>query len=85
MHPIGSYEVDMGDRKYSFNILQQQSENLLFIQERVVEPTGGYALRGSLLIPLKQANHFFSEIRNFLHNFKQVESGGNQNGHSTNQ
>ena len=73
LHAIGTREIDMGDKKFFLKILIQQNQPLLFIQEKAIEPTGNYSLRGSIIIPLNNTNLFFSEIRKFLQDYKEIE------------
>lgn len=79
-HPIGTVEIDLGKKKFCLSILNQQSEDTLFVQEKVVEPKGGYIIRGGVLIPLKDTGDLFSGIRLFLQNYKNYDKGGSKDG-----
>jgi|TARA_Y100000310_G_scaffold166850_1_gene166521 hypothetical protein len=78
MHPIGTVEINLGTKKFYLSILNQRSEDILFIQEKVVEPKGGYVIRGGILVPLKDTNDLFSGIRIFLQSYKNYDKGGSK-------
>jgi len=72
-HPIGKHEVEMDSRNFTFSILRQNNQDILFLQEKIIEPTGGYRVRGGILIPIKDTTKFFFEIRSFLQKYRKME------------
>ena len=79
LHPLGKFDMNFNAKIFSLSILNHNNRDVLFIQEKVIEPSGGYRVKGGVLIPIEDTVKFFSGVKSFLQEYKKMEDNYNEN------